>query len=304
MWVDWNQIQDNAMIKKHSYRAKFLSIGALALIMLGCYPSEELNVPVNDPDIDLSSDLDEYIDVNFTQKYGMAIRYKFVDNYVQPGQRVSPPRLEVVRPMLDFIEEYWINPYKEVENGNKFFRNHVPAEIIFLGGLIFNNDGTVTLGTADAGAQITFTNVNAIDVNDEDWRTLQLQTVYHEFAHTVHQRYKLPNAFETIAPEGYTGPGSWFVLNDEEALQRGFVSPYSTSSPNEDFAETVSFYLFDPDFQDNFITQEPNCETDECVSRNEGKQKIADKLSLIIDHYDNVTGVKLEDLRNAIQSRL
>ncbi|SNS69088.1 substrate import-associated zinc metallohydrolase lipoprotein [Ekhidna lutea] len=273
-------------------------------LLIGCYPSEELNVPVKDPEIELESDLDIYIEENFTQEYGMAIRYKFVDNYVQPDQRVSPPRLEVVRPMLDFIEEYWINPYKEVENGEHFFRNHVPAEIVFLGGLIFNNDGTVTLGTADAGAQITFTNVNAIDVDDEDWLALQLQTVYHEFAHTVHQRYKLPNAFETIAPAGYTGPGSWFVLTDEEALQRGFVTPYSTSSPNEDFAEVVALYLYDPDFHENFIEQESNCETDDCVSRNEGKMKIAEKLSAISDHYQNVTGVSLEGLRQAIQSRL
>ncbi len=271
---------------------------------MGCYPNEELNVPVNDPDIVLESELDIYIEENFTKEYGMAIRYKFVDNYVQPGQRVSPVRLESVRPMLDFIEEFWIDPYMDVEGGEEFFRNHVPAEIVFLGGLIFNNDGTVTLGTADAGAQITFTNVNAIDVDDEDWRALQLQTVYHEFAHTVHQRYKLPNAFETIAPAGYTGPGSWFVLTDEDALQRGFVSPYSTSSPNEDFAEVVAFYLFDSDFHTNFIELEENCDTDDCVSRNEGRIKIADKLSAISDHYQNVTGIDLEALRQAIQSRL
>ena len=234
----------------------------------------------------------------------MAIRYKFVDNFVQPGQRVSPPKLEVVRPMLDFIEEFWINPYKDISGGDDFFRNHVPAEIVFLGGLIFNGDGTVTLGTADAGAQITFTNVNAVDPTDEDWRTLQLQTVYHEFAHTVHQRYKLPNAFENIAPEGYTGPGSWFVLNDNDALERGFVSPYSTSSPNEDFAETVAFFLFDPDFQANFIELEPDCVSDECVARNEGKARISEKISAIKDHYLKVTGVDLDELRQSIQSRL
>jgi substrate import-associated zinc metallohydrolase lipoprotein len=274
------------------------------MVLYGCYPSEELNVPVKDPEIALTSDLDIYIDKNFTQEYGMAIRYRFVDNFVQPGQRVSPPRLEVVRPMLDFIEEFWIDPYEDVEGGDDFFRDHVPAEIVFLGGLIYNNDGTVTLGTADAGAQITFTNVNALDVDDEDWRTLQLQTVYHEFAHTVHQRYKLPNAYEMISPEGYTGPGSWFVLSDEEALQRGFVSPYATSSPNEDFAETVSFYLFDPDFDTNFTELEDNCETDDCVSRNEGKSMIVEKISSIMDHYQNVTGIDLEELRTAIQSRL
>lgn len=275
----------------------------LFAILTACYPTEELNVPRQD-DVELESELDIYIDENFTEEYGMAIRYKFVDNYVQPGQRVAPPKLENVRPMLDFIEEFWISPYLEVPDGEDFFKNHVPAEIVFLGGLIFNSNGTVTLGTADAGAQITFTDVNAIDPSNPEWRTLQLNTVYHEFAHTVHQRYKLPNAFETIAAEGYTGPGSWFVLNDQDALQRGFVSPYSTSSPNEDFAETVAFFLFDPDFEANFMDLEDDCETDDCVSRNEGKLRIKEKMSSISDHYKRVTGVSLEALREAVQSRL
>ncbi len=281
----------------------------LGVILLGsflssCYQEEELNVPVQEPSITIETELDRYIDENFTQRWGMAIRYRFVDNFVNPGERVTPPRLEAVRPMLDFIQEFWINPYIEVPNGRDFFANHVPAEIVFLGGLIYNPDGTVTLGTADAGAQITFTNVNAIDVQDTAWRDLQLQTVYHEFAHTVHQRYKLPNAFETIASTGYTGPGSWFVLTNGEALNRGFVSPYATSSPNEDFAETVAFFLFDPDFDQNFIATDPDCVTDDCISINDGKVLIDSKLASISDHYERVTGVSLEAIRAAVQRRL
>jgi len=171
----------------------------VVVILTACYSDDSLNVPTNNPDINLETDLDIYIEEKFTIEYGMAIRYRFIDRFVQPFQRVAPPALEAVRPMLDFIENFWIDPYLAVENGEEFFRTHVPAEIVFLGGLIFNDDGTVTLGTADAGAQITFTNVNAVDPSDDDWVALQLQTVYHEFAHTVHQRYKLPQAFETIS---------------------------------------------------------------------------------------------------------
>jgi substrate import-associated zinc metallohydrolase lipoprotein len=170
--------------------------------------------------------------------------------------------------------------------------------------LIYNENGTVTLGTADAGARITFTNVNAIDLADEDWVLVQLHTVYHEFAHIVHQTYKLPPGFETITPQGYTSAGSWFVLSDEDALKRGFVSPYATSSPNEDFAETVAFYLFDKDFQDNFITLEDGCVSPECEERNAGRVKISEKLNSIRAHYEKVTGVNLDDVRASVQARL
>ena len=167
-----------------------------------------------------------------------------------------------------------------------------------------NEDGTVTLGTADAGARITFTNVNAVDVTDKDWVLIQLNTVYHEFAHIVHQNFKLPPAFETISPTGYTSAGSWFVLSDDDALKRGFVSPYATSSPNEDFAETVANYLFDKDFYENFITIDNACTSAECEERNVGKTMISEKLNSIRSHYKKVTGVDLDELRESVQVRL
>lgn len=283
---------------------KILTYILIVISVSSCYEGEELNVPVNQNNNEPVTALDIYIEENFTEKYGMAIRYRYVDRYVNPGERVTPPSLEVVRPMLDFIDNFWINPYLEVENGRPFFEDHVPAEIVLLGGLIYNEDGTVTLGTADAGAQITFTNVNAIDPDDIAWRDLQLQTVYHEFAHIVHQQYKLPNAFETISPTGYTSAGSWFTLTDEDALKRGFVSPYATSSPDEDFAETVAFYLFDKDFSTKFIQEENNCNSQDCIDQNNGRIMIESKIQAIASHYEKVTGINLAQLRAAVQSRL
>ncbi len=291
------------IFSNHSTKANSRLSMLLLMLLLACYSDESLDVPAN-PDNPPTSDLDIYIDENFIQEYGMAIRYKFEDRFIDPFQRVAPTALEAVRPMLDFVEDFWIGPYVEVENGETFFRKHVPAEIVFLGGLIFNEDGTVTLGTADAGVQITFTNVNAIDRDNRDWVDLQLQTVYHEFAHIVHQRYKLPQAFETISPNGYTSPGSWFNLPNEEALQRGFVSPYATSSPNEDFAETVAFYLFDTEFISFYLTDEEDCEDTDCTARNEGRELIRQKLSAIEAHYEKFTGVVLADVRAAVQRRL
>lgn len=284
--------------------SKLLPAFILLIMITSCYESEVLDVPVKAPENEPLTELDIYIDQNYTQQFGMAIRYRFVDRYVSPRERVTPPKLEVVKPMLDFVQHFWIDPFLEVENGEAFFRNHVPAEIIFLGGYIFNEDGTVTLGTADAGARITFTNVNAIDPEDEAWRDLQLQTVYHEFAHIVHQEYKLPPSFENISPSGYTSAGSWYTLTNEQALQRGFVSPYATSSPNEDFAETVAVYLYDEDFMEKFINQEQNCETSACISRNRGRRLITEKLNAIKDHYEKVTGVDLKAVREAVQARL
>lgn len=283
---------------------KYIAPVLLLCIAMACQREGSLDVEVNESEDLITSELDQYIQENFTEKYGMTIRYKYIDDFVSAGERATPPRVDVVRPMLDFIEEYWINPYLEIPNGEAFFRAHVPADIVLLGSSILNSDGTETLGTADAGAQITFTKVNDFDLEDEDWKLLQLQVVYHEFAHTVHQLYKLPDAFETISPAGYTGPGSWYVLTDEEALARGFVSPYGTSSPNEDFAEVVAFYLFDSEFESNFISLVDDCDTDDCLQQNDGKESINEKINSIKKHYESVTGIDLDELRAAIQGRL
>lgn len=274
------------------------------LLLLSCYPDESINVPVAQTQVEIESDLDKFIEENFRKEYGMAIRYRFVDRYIKPFQRVAPPKVEVVRPMLDFIQKFWVDPFLEVQNGEAYFRSHVPSEVVLLGGFIYNEDGTVTLGTADAGAQITFTAVNDIDPADKEWEALQLQTVYHEFAHIVHQRHKLPVDFEKISSTGYTSPGSWFTLTDEEALERGFVSPYGTSSPNEDFAETVAFFLYNQDFEAEFMTDESNCATPACEARNSGRELIRQKLTTIRQHYLKVVAVDLGAVRAAVQAKL
>ena len=245
----------------------------LILALLGatsCYDDESVTSPVKT--VTPSEDpIDVFIQTNFVDKYGVAVRYKFVDRYIDQNKRVSPPQRELVEPMLNFLTEFWVEPFINVPNGRRFFERHVPAEVIFIGSPIFNDDGTITLGVADAGARITLTEVNRIDVEDQEWVLRQLGTIYHEFAHIVHQRYNLPTGFQQISPDGYTSLGSWYNLTEEEALRRGFVSPYATSTFNEDFAETAAFILFDPTFYETYIDEEPGCITADCEARNAGR---------------------------------
>mgnify|MGYP001791492361 CR=1 FL=1 len=275
----------------------------LPLLTVSCYEEDPVDKDVKQ--VEPSTDeIDQFIQTEFLDKYGVAVRYRFVDRYVDPTRRVAPPRRELVQPVLNFLQEYWIEPYLEVQNGEEFFKDHVPAEIVLLGSFIFNDDGTVVLGTADAGARITLTEVNNVDESDPVWVIRQLGTIYHEFAHIIHQRYNLPANFQQISPQGYTSLGSWFTLTDDEALRRGFVSPYATSTFNEDYAETVAFILFDDDFFDTYIEEDEDCNDPACEERNEGRTLIQQKFNSVIDHYQQSTGVDLLEVRARIQERL
>src|SRR5688500_8778604 len=294
------------MTQSRDMSIRFLSIlfiSACGVLVGGCYEDESVESPVK---TQTASDdpLDRYIQENFVEEYGVAVRYKFVDRYVDQTKRVTPPKLEVVQPMLDFLTEFWINPFVQVPSGARFFKSHVPAEVILIGSTMYNEDGTVTLGTADAGARITLTEVNDVDISNKEWILRQLGTIYHEFAHIVHQRYGLPPNFEEISPEGYTSLGSWDNLSEAQALERGFVSAYGTSTINEDFAEFAAFLVFDANFYEKYINDEVGCVTADCVARNEGRARLRKKYNAILQHYEQYTGVDLLKVREIIQAKL
>lgn len=287
-------------------KTRYLALlSIVGLIAVSCYKEDDINVPQKDYIVS-DDPIDIFIYDNFLTKYGVAVRYKYVDRYVDQTKRVTPPERKLVEPMLNFITDLWIDPFLQVPNGKKFFEEHVPAEIVLIGSQMFNNDGTVTLGTADAGARITLTEVDFIDTTNMAWVLQQIHTMYHEFAHIVHQRYNLPPSWNTISPAGYTSVGSWYTYTDAEALDRGFVSPYATSSYNEDFAETVAFLLFDKDFYTKYINDEndSNGQCADCVKRNAGRALLRKKYTAVIDHYKQYVSVDLLKVREVVQKKL
>lgn len=287
------------MKRKDFFKALFM---VLSVVISGCYETEEIDSDIRR--VEASTDeLDQYIQQNFLTPFKIAVRYNYIDHLVDPDKRVSPPMREAVIPMLEFLADFWIEPFMSVENGEEFFKRHVPKEVVLIGSTMYNSDGTVTLGTADAGARITLTEVNFVNPDNLNWVFRQLGTIYHEFAHIVHQRYDLPPNFQTISPQGYTSAGSWYNLTDEEALRRGFVSPYGTSTFNEDYAEIVAKALYDPLFYEKYINAETACNTPGCEERNEGRALIRKKFNLILAHYEQNTGVDLLKVRELIQAK-
>ena len=79
---------------------------------------------------------------------------------------------------------------------------------------------------------------------------------------------------------------------------------YATSDYNEDYAETVAYILFFPEFYERYIIDEENCTTDDCIARNEGRALIRRKYVTVLAHYEQVTGVDLLDVRAIVQDKL
>jgi substrate import-associated zinc metallohydrolase lipoprotein len=280
-----------------------------------------------------------YFRDNFLNAYGTAVRWQWVDRYVDDSKRVTPPLRDVCIPMGDFIKKFWIEPFTMTESGADFMQEHFPPEIVFIGSPMYNSDGqSITLGYADAGVRITFTQVNEYDLSNKAWLLMQLRTAEHEYGHIIHQKNNLPNGFKEVSPKNYKS-NNWLNLDGDvqasspkisrEAISLGMVSNYGTSSENEDFCEILSLYITSTkeEFELRYLTHEPEAKypeldtdgnpvldtdgnpvmldpADDAAEMNEGRDLIAIKLKMVQDYYVDNFNIDLDQIRDEIMKRI
>lgn len=291
--------------------------------MSACKKEESVNY--DKPTESVSKDpIDVYFQDNFQDKYGCAIRWKWIDKYVDISYVVAPADRSVLIPTGDMLRKFWIEPFLlESKASGDFIRSHFPPEIVCVGSELRNADGTRTLGYADAGVRITLTELNLYNLQNRAWVIQQLHTVHHEFSHIIHQIYGMPIDYNKITTDNYTGQ-AWSdlyteasnqlraeginptqelinALAEEYAIAKGMLTPYGTSSEFEDFAEVVALYLLtDPTvFANKFLindAKKPNL--------NQGKAFITKKVNMTLDYYSSNFKINLTRLRDIIQERL
>ncbi|MGZ2369891.1 substrate import-associated zinc metallohydrolase lipoprotein [Ancylomarina sp. YFZ004] len=244
----------------------FLLVASLGLFA-ACDNDDELNyekVVVEDS----TDEIDVYLKEHFLDKYNCAIRWRWDDKFISVDYYVSPPLRDVVISAAKMIEHFWVEPFVESSAGGKaFIENNFPPEIVLIGSEILNENGTETLGFAEAGVRITLTEMNQYDLTNKTWLTTQLHTMHHEFTHIVHQTYKLPEGFETYSGSKYTG-NSWTTITEDNAISRGVTTPYGTTNEFEDFAELVSnFIILDKEIFDEKYAVKSEAEISDEVNK-------------------------------------
>ncbi len=298
---------------------------------LGACEEEKVNYTPEEPE-KLTDEIDLYFKTHFLDEYGTAVRWKWVDRLVSDEKRVTPPLREVCKPMGEFIRNFWLAPFNVTEAGQKFMKDHFPPEIALVGSPMYNKDGSVTLGYADAGVRITFTQVNEYKENKHSvaWHLFQLRTAEHEYGHIIHQQHDLPDGYEDVTPGNYKS-NNWLNLAGDvqsssprisrEAIAAGMVSNYGTSDENEDFCELLSIYLTsDKDaFYARYITHEPTEEYEvvndkgetvvvqpksDAVEMNAGRDFIAIKLNMIKNYYSENFNIDLDQVRDEVMLRI
>jgi substrate import-associated zinc metallohydrolase lipoprotein len=225
---------------------------SLSFVIASCEKEDELgdvdNIPGLGGDTWVHGQIDNWIYDSLTVPYNITAKYKWDQFELDLNKTLVPPKEEKVIPVLSSIRKGWIQPYVE-EAGVLFFKKISPKFFALVGSPSFNSDGSITLGTAEGGRKVVLYELNDFKVKgmpgyvagDSDRVLRMFWVINHEFAHILDQNVKFPVEFSQSSASSYTS--DWTNVTPQEALNEGFVSQYSISGKDDDWAEMVGLML-------------------------------------------------------------
>ncbi|NOU60853.1 substrate import-associated zinc metallohydrolase lipoprotein [Marinifilum caeruleilacunae] len=294
---------------KLTFTSRFLFVIALILLQFSCDKNDGEKYVA--PEIELSNHPnDVYLRENILKEYGTAIRWKWDQRFIRKGQSAEPIKEDLVIPITKIVEDLWIKPFIALsDDSEKFIRDYMPKELVYIGSYIYNSNGSAILGYSESGARISLMNLNSYDLKDRIWLEDVLITMHHEFAHIVHQNNGMPKAYHLISPKGYLGEGWRNGVSFTDAIKRGMVSAYATDNQYEDFAELTSRYLVqDTIYFNSTYLKDWDCaqfiNPESCHEINEGRELIRQKLNAIRTFYLDEFNIDIKILRDTIQKRM
>lgn len=297
---------------------KIVYISLLSVFFLGMIIScskEKLD-PVSvfaDSDIE-QNDFDKYIEEEYTKEYNIGLIYKYVDIESDMDYNLSPAKYESSVRLGKLIKYLAIEPYNEATGSKDFIKNYFPKALSFIGSPAYRNNGTMVIGTAEGGRKITMFNVNALDgatgVDKEFLNYFFFHTIHHEFGHILHQTKPYSTSFNEVSSKDYVSD-SW---NSEfssvaNAVEKGFISPYAGSEPDDDFVEILSFYIIstEDDWEElvnSGVESVDPIDTDRLQAAEEGRDRLLEKIDIVKSYLDNSWDIDIDELRAEIMLRL
>lgn len=277
-------------------------IGILLLSFAGCSSDDTIEQSRIDTSTPELNEVDLWIRANLTQPYNIDVDYLFDDHEVATNRYLAPPYTQVVVPFLHAYMEFMIEPF-ETFGGSDFVKQYFSKKLVLVGSRNYNNNGTVNLGTAEGGIKVTLYELNLFeertDVNNNSRAQVRagyaryLETIQHEFSHILQQTAPFDKeTYREITPQYRS---TWYNLSEQEALNLGFITPYSSMNENEDFVEIVSLILTRSPEEFEAILNRPNNEA--------ARQALRDKLEIIVDYYKVAWEIDLYELQIYISEK-
>lgn len=292
----------------HKIRLSLLA-AAIGLTLASCSSDEPSGKSIFDTETTTpQSDFDRWISTNFTEPYNIRLYYLYNDRLSDNSYNVVPATIDNSKAMAKMIKHVWLDAYVEAA-GKDFIKSNAFRVFQFIGSPEYNSQGSIVLGTAEGGIQVTLFRLNELDLGniyvnqDEPFRDhselpLDLNywyfhTMHHEFCHILTQKKNYPTDFQAISAGNYHS-ADWINVTDEDAVKQGFVTGYASGEYNEDFAEVYATYVTSSDKSWNERL---------AAAGTDGAAIINQKLSIVRTYLAESWGLDLEKLRGIVLRR-
>lgn len=262
--------------------------------------------------VNVETEFDTWLEDNYRAPYNISFLYRYEDIETDMDFDLAPAKEIYSRIMAKMVRFLWLDAYTEVTDIH-FMRQNSPRMMQVIGSAAFNQNNTFQLGTAEGGQKITLYVgnwlVDYLDIIYEDptdeskgYKVVitdvdmvnyyYLHTIHHEFAHILNQKIDYPRDYNTISQNDYVA--AWNNLQEAEAAQMGFVSPYAASAPGEDFVEVFAFYL---------TWSEAEWQAKLTQAGATGADRIERKLTLVKNYMEENWNIDMDELRDVLARR-
>ncbi|WP_205512519.1 zinc-binding metallopeptidase [Longitalea arenae] len=287
------------------FKHKIYLVMLALVVFASCKKEDDLgdvsNIPGLGGDTWATTPIDTYIMNNFTTPFNVSAKYKYDQGELDFDKTLTPPREEKIIPVLSAIKRVWIDNYV-AEAGKLFMQRYIPKFFVLVGSANWNIDGTITLGTAEGGRRIVLYVLNDFRVKgDPGYRAgdttnikMMFHTIEHEFAHILHQTVMYPEDFKRISVGDYTS--NWNNIADSEANEKGFISAYAQSAPDEDFVEMISLMLAEGKAgYEAFVAG---------INNASARDKLRQKEVIVVNYFKDVWGINFYSLQTRTRNSI
>ncbi len=273
-----------------------LTLIILVLAVYSCKKEENLEVDLTKYNTDtyVKGPIDSWLLTNLETPYNIQTVYRFERNLTDPNRDLSPVALDKVEPMMNAVLQSFLKPYEKI-GGKTFIKTYTPKQFVLYGSPSYNTNGSITLGSADAGRTVILYELNGLNFSNPSDVKRKIRTIHHEFTHVLNQNIIIPPAFEQVSKAEYTADWTGAANTSAVAKDLGFISQYSRSSFGEDFAEMVAHLLVEGQvYFENYLA----------TTNAAAAAKLREKEKLVYGYYKDYYNIDFKALQIEVQSVL
>ena len=260
------------------------------------------------------NDFDRWLEVNFLKPYNIEFKYRYALNESDMGYYTVPADVNSSVIYAHLVKYLCIDTYDEIA-GVTFTRSYFPKMFFLIGTWEYRNNGSIVLGTAEAGKKIMLAGVNELPLVldyyegaelDDYLNTYYIKTIHHEFTHILNQTKAFSDSFKLITSATYVADACFDT--DEYWRGRGYITAYAQSEPREDFAELLSEYVTHNAAWWAEQISAASKETAEVrktdPSAVDGASLIESKIDIVRNYMQDSWNIDIDELRDIVNRRM